>query len=61
LTIGNITNKLTTDEKDPTKIKVVKDVKLTLTAAATVFEEELLSNFLADLSKFIEQPFSISL
>jgi hypothetical protein len=61
LSIGGISTQLTTDETKPGKIKLSKSVKLTLTGVASVHKEEVLVQFLSDLSKLIEQPMTISL
>ena len=61
LSIGGVSTQLKVDETIPGKIKPVKSVRLTLTGVATVHQEEVLVQFLADLSKLIEQPLTISL
>jgi hypothetical protein len=49
------------DESSLENIKVSKSLKISLTGAAIVFEDDLLVTFLSDLSKLIENPITITL
>ncbi len=58
LSIGTIHKKLIENGE---KVNFADHCNLTLTGAATLFQEEVLSEFLENIVKLIEQPLSISL
>jgi pyruvate/2-oxoglutarate dehydrogenase complex dihydrolipoamide acyltransferase (E2) component len=58
LTINRVNNRIALVDD---KVSVSRTFNINLTAVATAFEEEVLSQFLENIKNTIENPFSISL